>query len=233
MTDTLQFFDTAADGLDHEISLFSRQTSHTAIWVCHNNALVCPAAYARRPGFSDAADASSRRGWPVALRRTGGGVVPLGPDVMNICLTFSQTSRFSIQDGYEALTRVLRNGLGAAGPLLETGATPGSFCDGDWNLSINGRKLVGTAQRRRPLGHGNIRVLAHALILIQGDTRPSALAVDALHQDLGLDGIDTTVHTTLAESMGVPTLNHSYIAEQLAIAAGQEMTRHSSPTGQG
>jgi lipoate-protein ligase A len=231
MTDTLQFFDTAADGLDHEISLFSRQTSHVAIWTCRQEALVCPAAYARKPGFSDAADASSRRGWPVTLRRTGGGVVPLGPDVMNICLTFSRTNRFSIQDGYEALTRVLRNGLGAAGPLLETGATPGSFCDGDWNLSIHGRKLVGTAQRRRPLGHGNVRILAHALILIQGDTRPSALAVDALHQDLGLDRINTTAHTTLAESMGVPALDSIDVAKQLTVAASRELAPPSSLIG--
>ncbi|MCB1385934.1 MAG: hypothetical protein KDJ80_08325 [Nitratireductor sp.] len=44
-------------------------------------------------------------------------------------------------------------------------ACPGSFCDGAWNVVVEGRKLAGTAQRWRATPAGRV-VLIHAAILI-------------------------------------------------------------------
>ena len=41
------------------------------------------------------------------------------------------------------------------------------------------------------------RILAHALILVEGDLAAGAAAVDAFHRDLSLGPIDENVHATL------------------------------------
>ncbi len=43
---------------------------------------------------------------------------------------------------------------------------PVSFCDGRYNVTLDGRKLAGTAQRWRRNGAGRPVVLAHAALLV-------------------------------------------------------------------
>ena len=114
--------------------------------------------------------------------------------MLNLALAFTADRTFSIEDGYRLITRIIQNAIPAG---WATGATPNSFCDGAWNLSLKGRKAVGTAQRIRPVGNGQRRILAHALILVEGDLAAGAAAVDAFHRDLSLGPIDAGVHTTL------------------------------------
>ena len=44
----------------------------------------------------------------------------------------------------------------------------GSFCDGRYNLAVNGRKLVGTAQAWKRFA-GRPVVMAHAVIVVDAD----------------------------------------------------------------
>lgn len=223
MSNILKEFSTASEGLAYEADLFDGEDVHVGVWTCQEPAIVCPATFRKKPLFEGAKDHSAANGWPVETRRTGGGAVPLGPGVMNICMVFSVRPGFSITEGYKMLTRVFRDGFGAHGALFEPGATPGSFCDGDWNLSLDGRKVVGTAQRWRPIGKGNNRVLAHALILTHGDLAPGAEAVDAFHAELGLEPILTEVHTTVADALGITPQAHEDLARSLHAAAMQEL----------
>lgn len=210
-------------GLALEAEAFAAQSAAICLWTARQRAIVCPASMRRRPGFDRATARSAGRGWPVNLRPTGGGPVPQGPGVLNLALAFTVDRRFAIEDGYRLITSVIREAAQIRDIDLVTGATPDSFCDGAWNLSISGRKFVGTAQRLRPLGNGQRRVLAHALILMEGDVGAGARAVDAFHRDLGLSPIRIDAHTTLAQATGAEAPDTDGLASALHAAASRAL----------
>ena len=174
-----------SEGLTFEAGLFSAQGPQVGLWTADANALVCPRAYETRNGFAQAASLSSTRGWPVHVRPTGGGTVPQGRGVANLALSFDAPEGFTIEDGYRLLTRIFRAGLRVE--TLDIGNTPGSFCDGDWNLSINGRKLVGTAQRwRRRPSDGRHVCLAHAAVLLENQRQSMVEVVNSFYAGCNL-----------------------------------------------
>ncbi|MFD2741593.1 hypothetical protein ACFSUD_18670 [Sulfitobacter aestuarii] len=208
-----------AEGLLLEAEAFGESGPQVRLWTAETPALVCPAAFCRKLGFEAAARNSAARGWPLYLRPTGGGVVPQGPGVLNVALAFIAGRDFGIEAGYRLITDVIRAALGPVGPRLVTGPTQDSFCDGCWNLSVSGQKLVGTAQRIRPAGGGARRVLAHALILLEGDLAPGVEAVNGLHAEVGLPPVVGRAHTTLAAFMGPDAPDPSQLARDLAAYA--------------
>lgn len=193
----------AAEGLALEADMLAGAGHQVAIWAAQARAIVCPRTYTRKTGFDAAADASASRGWPLYLRPTGGGAVPQGPGVINLATVFDAPKGFTIEDGYRHLTDVIVRGLGDAAWSLRPGDTPGSFCDGAWNLSCEGQKIVGTAQRWRSQRGAPARVLAHAMILTDRQFEPGAEAVAELHTALGLGRIDVGVHIDLATVFGI------------------------------
>ncbi|MBT0958420.1 hypothetical protein IV417_13605 [Alphaproteobacteria bacterium KMM 3653] len=232
MTAPLAYVEGVAEGLALEAAAFASQGAVTCLWSPRRRALVCPASLRRRPGFDMAIRNSAMRGWPLHLRTTGGGAVPQGPGVLNLALAFDADRRFTIEDGYRLITRIIQGAIPAG---WSTGATPSSFCDGAWNLSLNGRKVVGTAQRIRPLGNGMRRILAHALILVEGDLAAGAAAVDAFHRDLSLGPIDAGVHTTLdraipslRDPMNTLAASLNEIAQRDILRATQHSGRHAA-----
>ena len=197
------------EGLILEAGLFSDTGQGVHLWQSAKPALVCPRTYRKRDGFQEAIENSAARGWPVLMRPSGGGTVPLWPGVLNMVMALTVPQSFGILNGYQMLCEPIIRLGDELGLHLEPGATPDSYCDGDWNLSFEGRKIVGTAQRLRPLRQGRVRLLGHALILVDGDVEPGALAVDAFHRDLGLDPIRADVHMTLRDAANgsLPDLN--------------------------
>lgn len=232
MNATLTFVEGVAEGLAHEAAAFTAQGAVTCLWSLRRRALVCPASLRRRPGFDLAKRNSATRGWPLHLRPTGGGAVPQGPGVLNLALAFAADRTFTIEDGYRLITQMIQDAIPAG---WTTGATPNSLCDGAWNLSLNGRKVVGTAQRIRPLGNGQHRILAHALIMVEGDLAAGAAAVDAFHRDLSLGPIDAGVHTTLGgatpslrDPMNTLAASLSEIAKRDILRATQHLGRRAA-----
>ncbi|THH37278.1 hypothetical protein E4Z66_10175 [Aliishimia ponticola] len=222
MGETLKAVDGVADGLALEADAFGGQGATVCLWSARRRALVCPANLRRKPGFDAARQQAAARGWPVYLRPTGGGAVPQGPGVLNLALAFNAGRTFTIEDGYRLLTQIIRDAIPAD---WTTGATPNSFCDGAWNLALSGRKVVGTAQRLRPIGGGRRRVLAHAMIMTDGDVATGAAAVGAFHHDLGLGPIEAGVHTTLSEMLPALAEQMSGVAASLEDAALREIMR--------
>ena len=216
----LQRVDGVADGLALEAEALIANEAATCLWTARRRAIVCPENLRRKPGFDAALRNAAARGWPVHLRPTGGGAVPQGPGVLNLALAFTASQRFTIEDGYRLITGIIRE---AVSEDLRAGATPNSFCDGAWNLSYLGQKIVGTAQRLRPIGGGRRRVLAHALILVEGDVAAGAAAIDAFHTDLTLPPIVAEAHTTLAEALGPDVPGADDLAEALEREAGRAL----------
>lgn len=145
------------------------------------------------PGLIVARSCTQVPGWAEASRRhsaqvraSGGGVVPQGPGVVNLSLTWQVDAAAPID--LESVYAELCTGLAAALARLQITARPqaveGSFCDGRWNLAAGGRKLAGTAQSWRRFG-GQMVVLAHAVIVAAADPQVLTDAANAFERDLG------------------------------------------------
>lgn len=132
--------------------------------------LVVPRAWQRAAGFTNAAQNSARLGWPVLTRRSGGGCVFHGPGVLNVTeISVSALENRSNASLYQAFCERIISALQqlTAGEF-SVGQLPATPCDGAYNILLNGRKLVGTAMRRRRLRDKEI-TLAHACIWIDAD----------------------------------------------------------------
>ncbi len=151
--------------------------------------------------------------------------MPQGPGVLNLALAFTAPKAATIEDVYRLLATSICSAAEPFGAKLTPGETSGSFCDGVWNLSHDGRKVVGTAQRWRPLSNGETRVLAHALILIDADSRTAAKAVGDYHREMKFSPISADAHTTLAEVCGgLDTASFAASLESSALSELRQLT---------
>jgi len=154
--------------------------------------LVVPRTYAALPGFDTACAAFAREGWPIAVRQSGGGVVPQGPGILNLSLALPVDGRplDHSETLYRLLCDVIQAALAPLGIEARPQAVEGSFCDGRFNLAVGApaRKIAGTAQvwRRVPEGPPGRHIgLAHALILAQIDPAVLTRQANRLETMLG------------------------------------------------
>jgi lipoate-protein ligase A len=147
--------------------------------------LVVPRRYTLLPGWAAARAAQAGE---LQVRASGGGLVPQGPGVWNLSLAWAAAS--AMPTNTDAVYRALCGELAAAFARLGIEATPqpvtGSFCDGRYNLAVDGRKLVGTAQAWRRV-EGQPIVLAHAVIVVDADPVELTARANAFEAALGTD----------------------------------------------
>lgn len=178
-----------ATGLDarfdeHLLEHTTHRGPVASIWQAARS-LVVPRTYRRFSAFDATCARFAQRGWPVAVRQTGGGIVPQGPGILNLSLAYrveGAPMRHS-EPGYQLICKVLADALAHVGIDAFPAAVEGSFCDGRYNLAVTGVhgpvKIAGTAQMwRRIPGTVQSHVgLVHALILVDVDcARVTALA---------------------------------------------------------
>lgn len=195
-------FAAPAAGLAAEMTMLAEVAAGRAgpsafLWEAKAPGLVLPERFTRDARFADAAARCAAAGWPVTARRTGGGITPQGPGVLNLALAFTVAPgrARTIRDSYAAICTPLVEALGALGVTAEAAPVTGSFCDGADNLAVAGRKIVGTAQRWR-----GTACLAHALILTEIDLPPAVAAVQRLSDGLGhADRFEVAMHCRLAD----------------------------------
>ncbi len=160
-----------------------------AVWET-DQCLVPPAAMRNRIENAGAGLKSAQAGWPVHYRRTGGGVTPQGPGIINLSMAYAlpRHESPSIKRSYHDLCAPIVDTLGELGFAASIGPVAGSFCDGAYNVVVDGRKFAGTAQRwtRSGRGDGRMAVLAHALMLIEPPSEQTMGAIDALHGNSGI-----------------------------------------------
>lgn len=136
-----------------DILLMDRVLTHgpqALIWQ-GTQGIVVPRTYGRNPHFEATQHALASAGWPIEVRQSGGGVVPQGPGVWNLSLSWRQYGKpFDLaQAAYPFICRILQQALERCGIPSSPQAVDGSFCDGRFNLAIGNdpyQKIVGTAQ---------------------------------------------------------------------------------------
>ena len=188
---------TIASGLQAEQYLLSSVCAGDAefgllFWQPSDQALVMPRRLNRLPGFEHACEVSAAAGWPVLLRDTGGEPVPQSATTINIALVYapprSEGDLNRIETGYRRLCDPICQLLDELGGTSSLGEIDGAFCDGRFNVNLDGRKMVGTAQRWRQSQGGQRPVgLVHGAMLLDNDRVSMVAAVNRFNEACGLE----------------------------------------------
>ncbi|WJK09350.1 lipoate--protein ligase family protein [Pseudomonas fluorescens] len=179
-------------------------------WQPSDRALVMPRRLNRLPGFDHACEISAAAGWPVLLRETGGEPVPQSASTINIALVYapprSEGDLNRIETGYRRLCDPICELLDELGGMSSLGEVDGAFCDGRFNVNLDGRKMVGTAQRWRQSQGGQRPVgLVHGAMLVEDERESMVAAVNRFNEACGLEQrVRATSHIALHEKFPAP-----------------------------
>ncbi|WP_077329395.1 lipoate--protein ligase family protein [Virgibacillus siamensis] len=135
--------------VDDVLALFVNGITTPAVrlWV-HPDTVVLGIPDARLPYIDEGVQLLAARGYHVVVRNSGGLAVALDAGVLNISLVLPGVKHVSIYDCYEAMVGFVKYLLRDLTDSIETYEIVGSYCPGDYDLSIDGRKFAGISQRR-------------------------------------------------------------------------------------
>ncbi|MBC3209918.1 lipoate--protein ligase family protein [Pseudomonas sp. SWRI111] len=179
-------------------------------WQPTDRALVMPRRLNRLPEFDHACEVSAAAGWPVLLRETGGEPVPQSASTINIALVYapprSEGDLNRIETGYRRLCDPICQLLDELGGTSSVGEVDGAFCDGRFNVNLDGRKMVGTAQRWRQSQGGQRPVgLVHGAMLIDDERQAMVAAVNRFNEACSLEQrVRAESHIALREKFNAP-----------------------------
>lgn len=156
-------------------------------WQPIDHALVMPRRMSRLDHFEIACAELAASGWPVLLRESGGEPVPQSPATVNVALVYaaphSEGDQNRLEKAYRRLCDPLCDVLRAYGGQASLGEIEGAFCDGRFNVNLDGRKWVGTAQRwRQGLSGTRPVVLVHGAMLMDNERESMVGAVNRFNQ---------------------------------------------------
>ena len=117
------------------------------LWV-HPNTIVLGIPDGRLPYLKQGVQILAKQDYHVIIRNSGGLAVALDEGVLNISLILPDVKHISIHDCYEAMVRFVQFMLADVTDAIEAYEIVGSYCPGDYDLSIGGRKFAGISQRR-------------------------------------------------------------------------------------
>ena len=134
---------------DDVITAFKTQTLQDPVWACWQsaNGLCVTRKEHRLAGFKQAQQNFNSNGFEISTRRSGGTIVPQGGGILNITSIALQHGPRNIAQSYQIFCKQLQIWLGDLGFETDIGPVKGCYCDGDYNLILNGKKLAGTSQR--------------------------------------------------------------------------------------
>lgn len=164
-----------------------RRGNAVLFWQPTDQALVMPRRMSRLANFEAACQAVECSGWPVLLRETGGEPVPQSPATLNIALVYmaprSEGDLNRIETAYQRLCQPLCDALQGWGGEASLGEIDGAFCDGRYNVNLDGRKWVGTAQRwRQGISGTRPVVLVHGAALLDNERESMVAAVNLFNE---------------------------------------------------
>ncbi|SET75504.1 octanoyl-[GcvH]:protein N-octanoyltransferase/lipoyl amidotransferase [Oceanobacillus limi] len=117
------------------------------LWV-HPKTIVLGIPDARLPYLEDGVKPLADAGYHVVVRNSGGLAVALDEGVLNLSLILPGVKDLSIHECYEAMVSFIRYMLQDVTKDIEAYEIVESYCPGDYDLSINGKKFAGISQRR-------------------------------------------------------------------------------------
>jgi hypothetical protein len=137
-------------GLARQQALADQLTSASAaawllVWRSEPALLVCRTE-TRLPHFEDAVADMRAAGWPVVLRKSGGGACPVGPGTVQVSMIDPVLPLTTINGRYAVLAELLQATLRRYRVFAQTGLVAGAYCPGAYDLAVAGRKIAGMSQ---------------------------------------------------------------------------------------
>ena len=202
--------------------------------------LVVTGKETRFPAFDNACKQLIKEGWPVIVRESGGTTVPHQPGILNFSLLIPQYKQphFDLDTVYMALCEPLRMAMCKLGLDADYGETEGSYCDGRYNLNVEGLKVTGTAQKimlspenSKGVTHG---VLAQAMLMVDADAQEGTHWVNRFYELAGnprrFDPLVSTSLSHLLEQKGIQDIPDDltlYVRQLIIEAVEQLIAGHS------
>lgn len=130
----------------------------------HQRAFVLGTRDWKLPHVYDAIKWLQSQGYLVTVRNSGGAAVPLDSGVINLSLILpNRQGNLDVQHHFEMMAELIRQSLEQWSCIIGTGEVSGSYCPGEFDVSINGKKFCGIAQRRQTRA-----VIVQAFVLVEG-----------------------------------------------------------------
>lgn len=123
------------------------------------------------------------------VRNSGGLAVVSDPGILNISLIFpEEEERITINEGYERMHALINTAFSSFGKKIEAIEIPHSYCPGEYDLSIDGKKIAGISQRRIK---GGVAIMIY--LSVNGDQAERAEMIRSFYEK-GLQGEETKWH---------------------------------------
>ncbi|MFC4386475.1 biotin/lipoate A/B protein ligase family protein [Gracilibacillus marinus] len=179
-------------------------------WV-HDKTIVLGILDTRLPKFQAGISFLKQRGYDVIVRNSGGLAVVLDAGVLNFSFILPDTEEMGIHSGYELMTSFIQSMYEDVTSAIEAFEVTGSYCPGDYDLSIDGRKFAGISQRRVKNG-----IAVQIYLCIEGNGEERAALIrdfyqkgDALHDDrFDYPIVNPETMRSLADLTGQPLTVH-------------------------
>ena len=193
---------------DSIIDTMKLNASHPIVWAAWQSArgLCITRKEHRLPHFAKAQADLTAKGHELATRRSGGTVVAQGDGILNITQLSLHTGPRNIGGSYMRFCENMQARFKALGFETEIGPVTGSYCDGDYNLILDGKKLAGTSQRWVKGPDKAFITLNHAVILVTENGQAATQRVNDFHAiadgpDLAKPPYDTASSISLWDSV--------------------------------
>lgn len=166
------------------------------LWI-YERALFLGRRDAKLPHLETALLKAAEEGYGALLRSSGGACVPLDSGVLNIAIMLPDR-QISIDDFFQLATSMLQTGLAPYGEI-EVGEVVGSYCVGDYDFAINGKKIGGMAQRRTRFGS-----ILQLCINIEGSGLDRGHLMERFYRDAGLHTMEANkpIPSIVADTIG-------------------------------
>ena len=136
--------------IDDALSLsVSERVSHPVVRVwSHPDTIVLGIPDSRLPYLEKGVRFLHEQNYEVMVRNSGGLAVALDRGVLNISLILPNVKKLSIDDGFQAMYHFIQHMFQDITDGIKAYEIVGSYCPGDYDLSIDGIKFAGISQRR-------------------------------------------------------------------------------------
>lgn len=171
------------------------------------------------PFLKDALSLFSDFSYSYLVRNSGGLAVVGDEGILNFSMIFpEEDSRLEIDEAYSRMHRLIQAAFSDKNKAIDAFEVSDSYCPGDFDLSIGGKKIAGTAQRRI---RGGIAVMIY--LSVNGNQTKRAEMIRSFYQK-GLKGTETQwsfpdvnpdAMTTLEEAFNT-SLSIENVKERLA-----------------
>jgi len=117
------------------------------LWV-HKPTLVLGIPDSRLANLHEGVNYIQKLNYDVIIRNSGGLAVLLDRNVLNISFILPDKDRVSIHEGYDLMYYFTKQLFASERATISAYEIVGSYCPGDYDLSIDGQKFAGISQRR-------------------------------------------------------------------------------------